>query len=165
MTPEVNALIADLATPDPAGRLAAIEKLARLGEGAGAAAVTLVSCLSGDGAIREAATGALEDLGPPPVEQLPELAKLASHESGDVAYWAATLIGRLQAAGAPATSALAQALEGSSIEAARERAAWALGEIGPGAKDALAGLQKAAASGSPRLARLAQQAIERINAK
>ena len=44
----------------------------------------------------------------------------------------------------------------------RERAAWALGRIGPGAAPALESLKMAAAADNPRLARLAQQAIARI---
>ncbi len=163
MADDIAALIRKLASADPAARLAAAEKLGQLGEGAGSAATVLLACLSDEEeTIREAAAGALEGLGPPPPEQLTELATRLSQGSAEIGYWAATLIGRLESAAAPATAALIGALQSASDLALRERAAWALGQIGPGAKSALESLSRAANSGSPRLARLAEQAIEQI---
>ncbi len=80
----------------------------------------------------------------------------------DVAYWAATLLGRLQAQAAGTVSPLTAALAENRPLAVRERAAWALEQIGPAARDALPALRQAAASKQPRLARLANEAIAAI---
>jgi hypothetical protein len=44
----------------------------------------------------------------------------------------------------------------------RQRAAWALGKIGPAAKAALGTLKRAAGQGDERLARLAKESLESI---
>ena len=54
------------------------------------------------------------------------------------------------------------AVAGSPHLPVRQRAAWALGEIGPAAAAAVPTLQKAAGDPDPRLARLAQEAIDQI---
>ena len=72
------------------------------------------------------------------------------------------MIGRLKDAGSSATDALAKCLNDTKEMAVRERAAWALGEIGPQAKAAVDSLKKAASDGGPRLARLAKQALDSI---
>ena len=80
----------------------------------------------------------------------------------DVAYWAATLIGRLGPDGAASVPALIAALEDSPHQNVRQRAARALGKIGPGAAAAKDSLQKAAAGDDPRMARLAERALGAI---
>ena len=110
------------------------------------------------------ATNFLENCGPPPLSELATIAALLTDSHPDVVYWGATLVGRLGAKAAPATSSLVAALEANVAPHARERVVWALGEIGPGATAALPALRQAAQSDSPRLARLAQQAIQRIGA-
>jgi HEAT repeat protein len=86
---------------------------------------------------------------------------LLSAEHPDVAYWAATLLGRLESEASGAVSQLMEAL-GSSALAVRERAAWALGRIGPRASKALPLLRKLSRDSRPRLARLAAEAIGKI---
>ena len=61
------------------------------------------------------------------------LAALVNKPSLDVAYWAATLLGRLESQAAPAVPQLAEALDRHTESTVRERAAWALGKIGPAA--------------------------------
>ena len=164
MPADIKRLIAELSASEAAVRQAAAEQLARLGEAARPAAVALARhAADAEEAVREAVVSALEAIGPPAKEQLGELIALLKEGSADVVYWAATLIGRLQEAGSSAADALSRCLEESKDLAPRERAAWALGELGKGAAPAIDALKKAAAEASPRLARLAQKALERIS--
>ena len=63
---------------------------------------------------------------------------------------------------AAAAPALIDALQGAAEQAVKERAAWALGRIGPAAKTAVPVLREAAASKQPRLSRLATEALAAI---
>jgi HEAT repeat protein len=161
---DVSQATADLKSNDSAVRAAAAEQLAHLEDGAQPAAVALVAATADeDDSVRQWATAALESLGPPDEKDIAALSGLLADGRLDVAYWAATLLGRLESVAAPAVPQLAAALESHAEVAARERAAWALGQIGPAAAAALPALQRAAASGSgPRLARLATQSIQTI---
>ncbi|MEN0109876.1 MAG: hypothetical protein AAF805_04050, partial [Planctomycetota bacterium] len=101
-------------------------------------------------------------LGPPPVDQLPAIARLLASLSGEVAYWAATLLGRVGETAAPhADALLAVAVDGRAAMAARERALWAIGKTGLGAADPSRLEPVANAAEHPRLARLAQRALAR----
>jgi hypothetical protein len=160
---DIAQLVIMLCSADTSQIRTAAEKLARLGTEAQAAALPLVKkCATADDETREWIVAALEDLGPPRSEDVAKLAELAVHPSLDTAYWAATLLGRLQAQAAPAVRALAAALGSHSEMAVRERAAWALAQIGPAANDARDPLQTAAASQNPRLATLAQEALAQL---
>jgi len=160
---EFSEWIAGLSDPDPQVRRTAAENLSLAGEEARAAAVPLVRAAADDDEIvQEAATAALEEMGPPDPAEVAELASLLEDESADTAYWAATLLGRLGSEAAPAVDRLAAALEGSRPLNVRQRAAWALGKIGPGAASAQPALQAAAAAADPRLSRLSAAALENI---
>lgn len=155
---------AALESSDTAERCQAAEELSRLGEEARPAAVALVrACDDPSEEVREWAVAALEEIGSPFDTDLPALASLLSKGSSDVAYWAATLLGRSKDAAAPAVPALARALATSPHQAVRQRAAWALGAIGPAASAARMDLDQATASADPRLADLARVAIRSIN--
>lgn len=162
MPDEIASLIAELNSDEAAARLAAAERLGVLAEDAAPAAASLLARLDDEVTIREAAVSALESLGPPPASQVPELIARLRDPSGDVIYWAATLLGRLQDDASEAVPALATCLESKAAIAARERAAWALGQIGPAAAPARGALERAAAGDAVRLARLAKGALERI---
>ncbi|MDH3716756.1 MAG: HEAT repeat domain-containing protein, partial [Planctomycetota bacterium] len=126
------------------------------------AAVTLVRAAGdADESVRESAVAVLEKLGPPNAEDVDQLAGLLSGTHDDTAYWAATLIGRCGAVGCAASQALNQALAHPST-GVQQQAAWALGQLGPSARCALPALNEATTSDDPRLARLAQQAAEKI---
>ncbi len=112
---------------------------------------------------RESVVATLEELGPPPAADGAKLADLLNDPSLDVAYWAATLLGRLEGAAAPAVSSLAQALARHAELAVRQRAAWALGKIGPPAAAARGPLEIAAASQNTRLASLARTALDSLS--
>lgn len=162
MADDISTLISKLSGSEADARIAAAEALSNLGTEARGAAVPLCRAVDDeDEQVREAAVAALEELGPPDAQDLAALGTLLTAQ-GDAAYWAATLIGRLGAQGASAVPQLVKTLAEGTSTAARERAAWALGEIGPAARPALDALRKAAASDSPRLSRLAQTSIGQI---
>ena len=163
MPTDIPQLIAALAAADPVERARAADQLARLGPDARAAAVPLVqTCGDQEEEVREWAVAALEEMGPPPVTDMGVLASLLGGQNADGGYWAATLLGRLGGDAGPAVPALAAALSRSTDVSVRQRAAWALGKIGPPATGALDALKQAADGDDPRLARLADRAIEQI---
>lgn len=164
MDHDVSSLMAALGSPQETARAEAAEKLSQLDpEETRAAALVLVeACGDESEAVREAAVGALEEMGPPDPEVLDGLTSLLGDTKPDVAYWAATLIGRLGPDGAASVPALIATLEDSPHQNVRQRAARALGKIGPGAGAAKDSLQKAAAGEDPRLARLAERALGAI---
>lgn len=162
MAATIPTLLAQLRAADPAARWAAAEALMALGPEARPAAAALAQA-TGDAeeGVREAAVGALEELGPPLPAAVAELVTLLA-AGDDRAYWAATLLGRLGPAAAPAVPALSETLTGEGELAARERAAWALGQIGPPARSAAEQLRAAAQGAEKRLARLAEEALAAI---
>jgi HEAT repeat protein len=101
-------------------------------------------------------------MGAPSVEDTRAIAQLLANPSPDSAYWAATLLGRLGEQAAEAVPDLARTVESRSEITVRQRAAWALGKIGPAASAAVEPLRHAANADDPRLARLAKQALETI---
>ncbi len=164
MDQDVSSLIAALGSPQETARAEAAEKLSQVDphELRAAATVLVEACGDDSEAVREAAVGALEEMGPPDLGLLAALIELLGSEKADVAYWAATLIGRLESEGAAAVPALASAVQDSSHQNVRQRAVKALGNIGPGAAAAKDALTNAASGEDPRLARLAQRALEQI---
>jgi HEAT repeat protein len=163
MNADVQLLIAQLEGTDTAQQTAAATELAALGHAAQGAAVALVRTIGiPHEEVLEACTAALEEVGPPAAEQIKPLAGLAGDCSSDVAYWAVTLLGRAGNVAAAAVPNLIHVVEGDADLPVRERAAWALGEIGPAAKAATPALRVAADSSDARLARLAKKALESI---
>lgn len=163
MATSIAELIAALTSSQVEARRQAADELARRGEDAAAAAVALARAAGDvDEATRESAVGALEELGSPPLEQLDALASLLASDAADTAYWAATLLGRLEDHAVAAVPALSRTLGSTSPLAVRERAAWALGKVGPSAAPAREALVAAAGAGEPRLQRLAQKALDQL---
>jgi HEAT repeat protein len=157
----IDQLITSLSSASPADRMNAAEALARMGVKARDAAVPLVRATGDqDTRVRDWAVAALEELGPPRPGDLELLTALAAHADLDIAYWSCTLLGRLKADAASAADALSKVLATHEQLCVQERAAWALGQIGPSARSALPALEQAAQSNEPRLSRLAQQAID-----
>jgi hypothetical protein len=149
---------------DAAVRAQAAEQLCRLGPQAAAAAVPLLHAVGdGDERVYEWANAALESLGPPPDEDLEAIADLLGHESPDIGYWAAALLGRLGTSASQAVGALGQALASGRSLAVRQQSAWALGQIGAAARESLPTLQACADGPDPRLRRLSRAAIELIS--
>jgi hypothetical protein len=69
------------------------------------------------------------------------------------------LLGRSGEAAADAVTVLADQLGAAADPAVAQRAAWALGRIGPAAAAAACALRVAADRGDPRLERLAREAL------
>jgi HEAT repeat protein len=164
MPADVSHWIANLSSPDIVLKAKAAEALAKLGEAAQAAAVPLVQAsASAEESVREWVVAALEDIGPPAASDLAQLQALVAAEHADVSYWAITLLGRLEASGSPAVPTLIDALKHNPHPHNRQRAAWALGKIGPTAKEALPALHEAAHGTDSRLARISLLSIEEIS--
>ena len=105
---------------------------------------------------------ALEEFGKPGDNTISQLADLAESSHPLIAYWAVTLLGRSGEEGSAAVPSLIACLDRNRPIEVRQRAAWAIGKIGPaatGARDALAGVS---ADSDPRLARLAGEALAAI---
>ena len=128
------------------------------------AAALIKATAASDETIATEASAELEDMGAPSAEDLPALIELLKHPHPDCGYWAATLIGRLGPLGALAVINLADAVASHPAISVRERAAWALGKIGPAARQAIIVLETASSTKSPRLARLAAEALSSIRA-
>jgi HEAT repeat protein len=160
---EITQLLHDLSSGAEAQRVRAAERLAQLGPDAQPAAVGLVRACGDVEPVRTWAAGALEKLGVPQAAHVRELIGLTGNECSEVAYWAVTLLGRLKSPAELAVPALTQTLAEHPQLVVRQRAAWALGEFGPAAADALVVLRHSASSDDPRLASMSQRSIERIS--
>ena len=159
-TPSIASLVERLSGPDAEDRATAAEALCRAGDSASSAATALVAaCGDDDDGVREWAAAALEELGPPPSEQIADLIPFAAASHPLVAYWAVTLLGRGGEAASSAVSILEACLAPEKAIEVRQRACWALGKIGPAAASARAALAVAAADSDPRLSRLAGEAL------
>lgn len=159
MTADRLATQLDNASPDQ--RLAAAQTLARMGEEASPAAAALAKHAA-DPDLGEWCVGALEELGPPPAGLAAELGRLVASGQELTAYWSATLLGRLGPAAAGQLPQLLQAATQHADAPVRERAVWAIGKLGPAAVAAVSTLRKISQSGSPRVKRLAEQALEAV---
>ncbi|MGE0760694.1 MAG: HEAT repeat domain-containing protein [Pirellulaceae bacterium] len=162
-TPSRHAWVTDLRDSPVEQRRAAAQRLAEMDPVPAESTLALVDAVSdADEEVRQWSSDALEKLAAPEVQAVSDLAQRLEHGPPDVAYWSATLLGRLQGASERAVPALARAIEHHGTLAVRERAAWALGQIGPAAQTVRDVLQRAADGNSPRLARLARAALAQM---
>ena len=164
MTADISQLAARLGSADAAQQQEAAEQLARLGSDAQPAAVELaVATGAEDETTRDWAVAALEELGPPKESDVARLAALVGHKSLDTAFWSITLLGRLGASANAAVEPLAKVLGDKQAELpVRQKAAWALGKIGPAASPAKEALKAASAESDKRLAQLASEALQQV---
>ena len=133
MARDAEDLANELLAADIATRRAAAEKLNSLAEGASPAAVALVNALADDDeSVRQLANSALESCGPPSQAAVDELEHLLTSANADIAYWAATLLGRLEAGAVQAVESLKTAAGEHPSDEVRKRATWALGKIATG---------------------------------
>ncbi|QEG36837.1 HEAT repeat domain-containing protein [Bythopirellula goksoeyrii] len=164
MTAEITSLIESLRSDSASQRQEAASELLSFGPDAAPAAVALVEAADSDSETCDLVTAALEDLGPPAAEMLTPLAAILQRPSLDSPYWAATLLGRLEADAAPAIGELITAAAEHPQLPVRQRAVWALGKIGPPAIAALETLEKISAEDDPRLSSLAGDSMAKIRA-
>ena len=159
-----DSLFVELSHQDSERRCSAIRKIAqgrRDRSGVTAAVILLVA--DKDEATRHWACEALEATIVPMPNEVGGLIQLLRDKSdGEIEYWAATMLGRLGTAACGATGVLASCLLDSPYLAARERAAWALSEIGPAARSAMNALRQIGPDDPPRLQRLAATAIQSV---
>ncbi len=164
MPADVSKCVEKLDSPNVVVKAEAAQRLAQMGCDAQSAAVPLVHAVgTTNESVREWVVVALESIGVPAAGDLNALRGLVSAEDADVSYWAITLLGRLQADAAPAVPILIDALRHNPHSHSRQRAAWALGKIGPDAREALPALREAARGVERRLARIALLSIEQIS--
>jgi hypothetical protein len=129
----------------------------------------LLACVeSQEESVQLMASEALENCGPPNPKQIAFLCAQLKSTEKDKLYWSCTLLGRLgqsllDSAHKPSVMEnLLALLEDESLDlAARERAAWAMGEIGSVEAEAQLRLRQIAASAPPRLKRLIEAAMTR----
>jgi HEAT repeat protein len=134
-----------------------------VGPDAVSVAVPLVeACSDDDEEVRNWVVAALEELPAPDASHAATLEAFIRGENLDVAFWATTLLGRMEAAAASTVPTLASAVIDHPELVVRERAAWALGKIGKPAADAIPQLEAASASTEVPLARLATIALKAI---
>jgi HEAT repeat protein len=133
MSRDVENLVKDLSASEVATRVAAAEKLNGLGEDASPAAVALVQALDDqEDSVRQLVNSTLEGCGPPPQNTVDDLERLLANQNADVAYWAATLLGRLEAGAVQAVESLKTAAAEHPSDEVQKRATWALGKIASG---------------------------------
>lgn len=133
MPDDITTVIARLrSSASAAERATAAQRLAILGDvpEAALAAIPLIeACADADDQVRQWAEGALENLGPPRVEDLAALVSILESDRPSQAYWAATLLGRLGPRAASARHALSQIATHHADADVAKRAASALKKI------------------------------------
>jgi len=133
MSKQIVSLATSLASVDVAERIQAAEALSRMAEVPARAAPALLAALvDRDETVRNLVTSALENCGPPEQDQVDELEASLVNPNGDIAYWSATLLGRLGAGAIQAVESLKTAAAEHPSHEARKRATWALGKIASG---------------------------------
>tara|TARA_R110002049_G_scaffold2750_2_gene21641 strand:- start:493669 stop:494484 length:816 start_codon:yes stop_codon:yes gene_type:complete len=153
-------------------QVAALRQIARAGDAQGVTAQAVHLAGSPHDEVRVWAAEALESSVRPAAHEADVLVRqLAESRDGEVCYWSATMLGRIgeaiggdpQAASA-AVSALESCLRDSMYLPARERAAWALRQLGPVSISAVPTLRAVADDAPPRLPRLTKEAIKALDA-
>lgn len=160
---EPSQIIQDLDSTDLGQRLAAVEACAKHPELARAATIPLCRLVSDpDQQIAEWATAALEEMGPPASEELDALVGMFTSDEA-TAYWAVTLVGRLKPSDDATVKLLVEQIEASDTpNEVRNRAIWAIDQMGGTGPDVVKAFEKAAQSQNPRTARLATKALAKL---
>ncbi len=147
--PAVGILTARLTDPSPEVRRAAALALGGIGPGASEAAPQLAKLLKDETVqVRESAVLALGGIGKGAAMTVPELCAALKDKTATVRMGAASALGSMNEAAEPAVPFLTAALEVPDLEERSEEVqvlrniAYALGNIGPGAKSAIPALKK-----------------------
>jgi len=160
---EASQAVQSLGGTSPEERRSAAEACARDPNVAMAAIIPLCRCCSdSDDQVAQWSQAALEELGPPATDELDALLQLTT-AAESTAYWAVTLIGRLEDKASPAAGPLAKLIEKDDTPVeVRNRAIWAIGQIGKADETVKAVLQNASQSENARTARLATKALAKL---
>jgi hypothetical protein len=156
---QTDTWIHQLRSDDVKERARAAEEVCRAGLTSAEVTIELIRAADDDDSVSQWATAALEAIETPPPVTAAELARLVAADHEASAYWAATLLGRIGGEAVDSESSLAMAVTNSNHQAVKERAAWALARVGVTLDETKRSLQSAAASGTARLKRLAEQAL------
>jgi len=121
---------------------------------------------STDETIQNYSSEALENCGPPRPEDVPFLCQQLKSPKSSSVYWASTLLGRIGSGTLSPTevknlqAGLTTAIADSSLElSARERAAWAICELGQEVSSNRDFLEKELQTAAPRLKRFIESAL------
>jgi len=159
---DASILIQQLTSDDVIQRRQAAEAFAKSPDDAISAVIPLCrGCSDKDEQVAEWCVGALEELPPCDKQELPALVEMLPSKKELTAYWAATLIGRLEGKGEPAALPLAKIIAGKTPTAVKDRAIWAVRKIGVYPPEVIAALETASKSDNPRTARLANKALDK----
>lgn len=160
---DIAPLIQQLRTPQVSTRLAALQECLVSQDMPGEVLLAVLPLTAdANDTVRDQAVAVCEGIEEPQPAISTALTAYLPTARGDAAYWCVTLLGRIGAGAAGAVDVLATCLERHELLAVRERAAWALGKIGPAAAAARNSLEKAAQITDPRLSRLAKDALDEI---
>ena len=157
---EIETWVQQLENDDAEIRAKAAEAICQSGSDLSQYSVALVKATGDEEPVSEWAIASLENIEAVPAEAMQPLAELLPSQSETVAYWAVTLLGRMGNEASACEVQLANLMSESKHDSVRERAAWALGQIGVRSDDAKEKLQRATESTNPRLRRLAEAALE-----
>ena len=159
---EPSQIIQDLSAAEASKRLAAAEACAKQPELAKMAVIPLCRVASDpDEQVVEWASAALEEMGPPSSDELDALVGMFSAVEA-TAYWAVTLVGRLKPSDAAVSKRLAELIVAAPTpDEVRNRAIWAIDQIGASGPEVQQALEQAAQSQSPRTSRLATKALSK----
>jgi len=161
--PAVISLAVKLHDDDPQVRFQAANMLGKFEHRAAVAVPALVR-LAQDAdshvSVRWEALSALRDIGE---AGCPALAEIARSTTQGTQYKALDALAQLGTEAAAATDTLVELLQADDFRV-RSRAAFALGAIGPAARQALPALQRAARDRNPQVRQNARQAIAKIMA-
>ena len=155
----------DLASGSEQRQVSALRQISSRESVLGLAATVVALSGSENDEIRMWAAEAMETAIQPQKADMESLIEMmTASPDGEVCYWSATMIGRLGLLGAAAVPALEDCLLNSNYLAARERAVWALSQVGPNAVAALTTLQELADQPDQhvRLSRLAAEVVRRL---
>ncbi len=170
MPADLSTAIADLSSPEPERRAAAALTLAELGSGARPAAVPLVRAAADDDeSTAQAATAAVDSLGPPDAADAPALLELLAAvppvednpSARDQAFWAMTLLARLGPHGphvAPFTEELLRRLESPADYEIQRRALRVTAMLGASDPRIVRAVERLASGDDPRISAAAQRA-------
>lgn len=161
MQRKIDQWSASLQSQSPERQSEALREVAAAEEVSGIALACVSLAGSRHDEVRQRAAEALESTVQPTPIDLPGLIELLdAGRDSEISYWSATLLGRLGPVATPAVETLARCAAESNYLAARERAVWALGQLGPCAASATPVLRQIAADAPPRLRELASETLE-----
>ncbi len=160
---EPSQIIQDLSSIDSEQRRGAAETCAKHPDLAKTATIPLCRLASDpDEEVAQWASAALEEMGAPSSEELDALVGLFPSDEA-TAYWAVTLVGRLKPADTAVMKRLVELIEASKTPTeVRNRAIWAVTQMGGKGPAVQKALEHAAQSQNPRTARLASKALTKL---